>query len=54
MTVGGLISCRDQDVLILDTGLGSDEEQGKITDLLQFEKPIKPDNSGELFMLQWF
>ncbi|XP_057529064.1 ribosome biogenesis protein BOP1 homolog [Amaranthus tricolor] len=43
----------DQDVLILDTGLGSDEEQGKITDLLQFEKPIKPDNSGDSAIVQW-
>ncbi|KAL2907245.1 Ribosome biogenesis protein BOP1-like protein [Bienertia sinuspersici] len=43
----------DQDVLILDTGLGSEEEQRKISDLLQFEKPAIPDESGDADIVSW-
>lgn len=51
MTIGEPLPFRDRDVLILDTGLGSEEEQGKIKDLLHIEKPIIPDESGQWF---WF
>ncbi|XP_010681022.2 ribosome biogenesis protein BOP1 homolog isoform X2 [Beta vulgaris subsp. vulgaris] len=43
----------DRDVLILDTGLGSEEEQGKIKDLLHIEKPIIPDESGDAGIVSW-
>ncbi|KNA05010.1 hypothetical protein SOVF_194350 isoform C [Spinacia oleracea] len=41
----------DQDVLILDTGLGSEEQQGKIRDLLRMEKPTA--ESGEAAIVSW-
>ncbi|XP_043695545.1 ribosome biogenesis protein BOP1 homolog [Telopea speciosissima] len=35
-----------QDVLILDTGLGNEEEQHKLKELLHVEAPATPDDSG--------
>lgn len=42
------------DVLILNTGLGSDEEQQKIKELLHVETPTEPDESGNnTSILSW-
>ncbi|XP_021758640.1 ribosome biogenesis protein BOP1 homolog isoform X2 [Chenopodium quinoa] len=43
----------DQDVLILDTGLGSEEEQGKIKDLLHMQKSTISDESGDAAIVSW-
>lgn len=43
----------DQDVLILDTGLGSGEEQEKIKDLLHMEKLTIPGESGDSAIVSW-
>ncbi|XP_075651629.1 ribosome biogenesis protein BOP1 homolog isoform X2 [Castanea sativa] len=36
-----------QEVFILNTGLGDEEEQKKIKELLHFETPVAPDDSGD-------
>ncbi|GAB4834115.1 Ribosome bioproteinsis protein 1 [Ancistrocladus abbreviatus] len=37
-----------QDVLILDTGLGSEEEKNKVKELLRVEAPANPNESGDV------
>lgn len=38
---------RGQEVFILNTGLGDEEEQKNIKELLHFETPVAPDDSGQ-------
>lgn len=40
------VNFRGQDVLILNTGLGNEEEQRRVKDLLHVETPTAPDGTG--------
>lgn len=44
---------RGQDVLILNSGLGNEEEQKKIKELLHVENPKAPDEPGNDALVSW-
>ncbi|XP_058108486.1 ribosome biogenesis protein BOP1 homolog isoform X2 [Magnolia sinica] len=48
-----LAVCVGQDMLLLNTGLGSAEEQQKIKELLHVEASPVPDDSGSTFTVSW-
>ncbi|RWR95943.1 ribosome biogenesis protein BOP1 isoform X1 [Cinnamomum micranthum f. kanehirae] len=48
-----LAACVGQDVLLLNTGLGNDEEQQKIKELLHVDTSAVPDESGSASIVSW-
>lgn len=41
-----MLYCRAQDVFLLNTGTGDEEDQKRVEDLLHVDLPVGPDDSG--------